>query len=59
MKKIAIAVAVVAAATVAAQAGSLVDPEVTTVTIVDETPSSTGGIIVPLLLLAILAVALI
>jgi len=57
MKKLALAAALSVAATTA-YAGSLADPVIEAPVIVEETAgSSAGGIAIPLLLLAVLAVA--
>lgn len=57
MKKIVIAAALVAVAATAAHAGSMADPIVEPMVIEEAAGSSAAGIWVPLLLLAIVAVA--
>lgn len=58
MKKFAIAAVIAVAATTAVSAGTIVEPYIEPEVIIEEAASSSGaGLIVPLMLLAIIAVA--
>lgn len=58
MKKIALAVAIMAVAATATNAGSYVEPVMEAPVIIEETSSSSsGGLIIPLLLLLLVAAA--
>jgi hypothetical protein len=56
MKKLVLAAALTAAASTA-HAGSLADPVIEAPVIVEETTGSSSGLVIPLLLLALVAVA--